>query len=147
MELSRSMDNVTLTNSGAEGTIQGKGTINGSLTFAPNTSPTHLTPGYSYASEVLTVNGNVTMNANTKFQPLSSGTATSFLQVNGNLNLGSAAGNSVIVNGPALPHGSYSIIKFTGTRTGTLAPPTTPTGATTTYVDTPGAGSVVLNIP
>jgi hypothetical protein len=130
------------------GFLKGKGIINGFVNFITSNVSTILYSYFSAETDVLTVNGNVTMNALTKLHPYYVNGVMSTLQVNGNLNLASAAGNIVVIDNTTTPiAGVYDIIKFTGTRTGTLTPPTVPTGATITYTDTPGAGKVTLNIP
>jgi fibronectin-binding autotransporter adhesin len=128
------------------GTLGGKGTINGNVTLTGASQV--LKSSDSSASDTFTINGNLTMNATGKFHPRAAGgTTVSTLQVNGNVNFGSSSTNIVVFDGAVPTHGTYNIIKFTGTRTGTLTAPASPAGSTITYDDTAGAGKVILTVP
>jgi autotransporter-associated beta strand protein len=112
----------------AKGTLAGNTIINGGITFdkALNIEGSRLMPGNGLAADKLgkmTVNGNLNLNGKTNVEfDLIPSTAykNDSLVINGNLTV-SGINNIVIkTQNGTLPSGSFSLIKWTGTFTGTV---------------------------
>jgi fibronectin-binding autotransporter adhesin len=138
LDVTGSIGNSSLVTVAAGGTLQGSGTV-GPVTAVSGTSIIAGSLVSPTTSQVLTINGALNETSVThKFQ-IGTGNLSSKFQVNGNVNLS----GTVTVNSSV--SGTYTIMSFTGTRTGTLT--TAITGATITYDNTVGAGRVILTIP
>ena len=134
------------------GTLAGSGVVTGSVTVA---SGGGLNPGSTAASAgTLTVQGALTLASGGMATFDLAGTATVGGGVNDLLQLTGASGNLTLNNNaiavnilaPLATGTNYTIMTFTGTRSGTIG---TVSGigrqpVTITYDDTPGAGKVML---
>ena len=133
------------------GTLAGSGTVTGSVTAV---SGGGLNPGILTSAGTLTVQGALTLASGGTATFDLAGTTTVGGGVNDLLQLTGASGNLTLNNNaiavnilaPLATGTPYTIITFTGTRSGTLG---TVSGigrqpVTITYDDTPGAGKVKL---
>ena len=112
----------------AKGTLGGNAVLNGGITLNPglNTEGGRLSPGNGLTAGKLgkmTINSNVVMSGkvNVELYILSSDTyKNDSLVINGNLTL--AGVNNVVINTESgvLPAGTYSLIKWTGTFSGSV---------------------------
>jgi len=112
----------------AKGTLAGNTIVNGGITFQPslNIEGCRLSPGNGLAADKLgkiIINGNVTMGGKVNVELDINPTAArknDSLQINGNLTVSGI--NKMVIKTVAgtLPSGTYSLIRWTGTFTGTV---------------------------
>ncbi len=107
---------LALNSAGSGQILEGNGTVIGAVTLNPNTM---ISPATNGVIGTLTVNGDLTFNGGTYAVDVSTG-GDDALNVSGNLNLNSGNIRVNVLGGP-LPNGTYKLLTFSGSASGSPA--------------------------